>query len=377
MVEFDTHSLFIALGIAVAALTMHFFKSKFTSSPALRLPSVKEWASAQLGWRERIASLPSILRWTAFALFLLAYADPHSFRDVAPDHEDRPPVARRPSEGIAIYLVLDDSGSMYRDISVLTPDGRREKMSKIEMLKIVTEQFVRGDKQLRLPGRSNDLIGMIAFARSAQVVSPLTLDHALIEKKLRALTVNRDPTQVGTGIGYAIFKAVNLIAETRHFGQERLKEGKPAYQMKSAIILLVTDGFQETNPEDVENPLRTIAMDQAAKFAKDNDVKVYIVNIDPDIADDKYKNYRTLFDAVTTMTGGKFFMVDSSTNLVNIYHEIDKLEKSSLPTLGGADKELYPELFRRHSWYPILIALGLLSLMGSIIFDTVILRRVP
>ena len=84
MVEFDIHSLFIALGIAVAALTMYFFKSKFTSSPALRLPSVKEWASAQLGWRERIASLPSILRWTAFALFLLAYADPHSFRDVAP-----------------------------------------------------------------------------------------------------------------------------------------------------------------------------------------------------------------------------------------------------------------------------------------------------
>lgn len=377
MIEFTTHSLLVALGIAAVALSIYFFKKRFVSSTALNLPSVKEWTGARAGWRERIANLPSALRWTAFALFLLAYADPHTFREVAPEQDDRPPIMRRPTEGIAIYLLLDNSGSMYRDISVLTPDGRREKMSKIDMLKVVTEQFVRGDKHLKLPGRPNDLIGMITFARSAQVVSPLTLDHALIEKKLRALKVNRDPTQVGTGIGYAIYKAVNLIAETRHFGQERIKEGKPAYEIKSAVILLVTDGFQETNPEDVDNPFRTIAVDQAAKFAKENDVKVYIVNIDPEIAGDQYKNYRTLFDAVTKLTGGQFFMMDSSTNLINIYHEIDKMEKSALPPLGGADKELYPDLFRRYSWYPVLIFMGLLALIGSILLDTVVLRRVP
>lgn len=377
MVEFDLHRLLVACGIALFAVLCVFVRRRWYPSVELSIPSISSWCGAVVSWRERMAPLPGILRWAALAFFLFAYADPHTFHDVVSKDEPRPPFARKPTEGIAIYLLLDDSGSMNRDISVLTPDGRREKMAKMDMMKIVTQKFVMGDKQLGLPGRSNDLIGMITFARAAQVVSPLTLDHALIDKKLKAMKVNRDPTQYGTGIGYAIFKAVNLIAETRHFGQERLKEGKPAYDIKNAIIVLVTDGFQELNPEDSGNPLRSIAMDQAAKVAKQNNVKVYIINIDPNVAKDEFKDYRDLFDAVTHITGGKFFMMDSSTNLIDIYHEIDKLEKSVLPPLGGADKELYPDLFLRRSWYPMLILLGLLSLMGAILLDTIVLRRVP
>ncbi len=374
--EFDGHSTVIALIVACIAVGTYFFKKKFVLFVTLNVPSLNEWIGTNSGWREKTAKLSAILLWSAFAFFLLAYTDPHYFREQALDNED-PPLPPRPTEGIAIYLVLDDSGSMMREISVLTPDGRREKMAKMDMLKIVTEQFVSGNKELNLPGRPNDLIGMITFARSARVASPLTLDHALIEKKLREMGVNRDPEQLGTGIGYALFKAVNLIIETRHFGQERIKEGKPAYEIKSAVIVLVTDGFQETNDADKDNPLRTIAMDQAATVAKNNDIKVYIVNIDPEIARDQYKDHRTLFNAVTTMTGGKFFMMDSATNLVNIYEEIDKLEKSHLPAFGGVDKELYPDIFKRVSGYPLLIFLGLLALMGSILLETIFLRRIP
>ena len=79
------------------------------------------------------------------------------------------------------------------------------------------------------------------------------------------------------------------------------------------------------------------------------------------------------------MTGGKFFMVDNTANLEEIYKNIDQLEKSTLPqeVQSSLQKDLRPDLYRRISLYPYFVFAGLLALFASLLLDMTVLRRVP
>jgi Ca-activated chloride channel family protein len=308
----------------------------------------------------------------------LALIDPHYYDLRDSDHPPRDSSGdQTPVEGIAIYLLLDSSLSMEEPVNVTTEEGYRKNVTRLEMLKEVTKRFVEGDKTLGLKGRPNDLIGVVTFSRSAQVLTPLTLDHNVVLRELNGLKVNRDQSQLGTSLGYAIFKTANLIAATRNFGGEIVEKGKPSYDIKSSVILLVTDGFQETNPEDVNNHLRSIELPDAIEFAKEQGIRIYIVNIDPSISAEKYADHRKLFQLLTESTGGKFFFSEGSRNLSQIYAEIDRLEKSLLPAQSQSDKERMPHLYQRISLYPIFIAIGLLLLVCSVILETTFLRIYP
>lgn len=373
-IELNIKALILALLFGAILAAALFFLKKI-SRPHVKFSDVKRADAIQKNFKEQIAGLPLLLKYMALLFFVLAFIDFHSFSEKENADNDSKNM-NIPTEGIAIYLLLDNSGSMNTKLNIFTDEGTRESIRKVDLLKRVTNDFVSGNKSSELPGRPNDLIGLISFARTAQILSPLTLDHKLISKKLAAFDVNRDPTQLGTAVGYAIFKAVNLIRATNHYGQELVKEGKPAYEIKNSIILLVTDGFQEVNPDDESHPLRSIDMEQAAQFAKENGVKLYIVNIEPAFADDQFIEYRQLFQKVTEETGGKFFMVDQPQDLKSVYSEIDQIEKSRLPEFAVLDKESFPHLFKRISFYPYLIAMGMAALFLSIILKTTFLRRV-
>src|SRR5262245_45360596 len=186
------------------------------------------------GWSTKFHRLPDIFLYASLASFLLAFIDPHF---VIPKRESihlpKPP----PLEGIGIYLVLDQSLSMEEQVRVRQADGSTKTMSRIDLLKAVTTDFVNA--------RPQDLIGMITFARGAYIESPLTLDHQAILDKLKKLDIMRNKDQDGTSIGYAIYKAATIIAATRHYAETLQGEEKPAYEIKSNIIILVTDGIQE------------------------------------------------------------------------------------------------------------------------------------
>ena len=82
------------------------------------------------------------------------------------------------AEGIAIQMVVDASSSML-DLDLSPPD---KELTRLDVVKGVFRKFVSGDEASDLPGRPNDLIGMIRFAGYADPVCPLTLDHgALLE----------------------------------------------------------------------------------------------------------------------------------------------------------------------------------------------------
>lgn len=370
----DWNAFWIALFLLA---TFYFLYKKFLSvpTPHIKFSSLSLFAEGDTSNpKKRIYSIPAFLRYGALAFFFLAFLDPHFFIPLPPS--GRQPL-KEPLEGIAIYLILDQSGSMEEKVEALLPDGSRGTISKIDLLKETTKSFVES--------RPNDMIGLIGFARGAQVLDPLTLDHQAILKQLTNLGIQTTKGQEGTSIGYAVYKTANLIAATRHYAQELIKEGAPAYTIKNSIMILVTDGVPEPNPLDAGKRLRNMTLPEAAEYAKRTGIRLYVVNIDPGFTRAEYEPFRKQMKQSTELTGGRFFMIGDGGSLSRIYQDIDALEKSKLP--GEAElvqllqkklnKDQLPGLYRRFSLYPYLIALGLLSLLLSIFFETTLLRKVP
>jgi Ca-activated chloride channel family protein len=374
--KIDLIPLFTALLLGAIFFLGLKWKKNFRS-PYLGVSSLREFQTTEKGKRTFWRSMPEKLLWSAFFLFLLAFIDPRFYvRETLPEAPKR---KQDPTEGIAIYFILDHSGSMEE--AVPAPDGGRRKERKIDLLKQVTAQFIRGDPKLGLPGRGNDMIGLITFARGAQVLSPLTLDHQAVLKQLAKLDKIGDMEQDGTAIGYALFKAANLIAATRHYAQELSDKGEPAYTIKNYVMILVTDGLQDPNPLDKGKRLRNIDIPEAANYIKEQGIRLYAIAIEPKLSTEAYAPYRRLMNRVTELTGGKFYLMSSSSNLRQIYAEIDQLEKSTLPSslqdLADMEKDDRPDLYRRRSLAPYLIAASLLCLLLAIILDTTVLRKAP
>lgn len=316
----------------------------------------------QRTWKESLWKLPHYLLYAALFFFALAFINPYFNVQSLKTRENIQ--ANIPTEGIGIYLLVDQSGSMGESV-VANSDGE-EILPKIALLKKVTQKFIQG--------RPNDLVGLVAFARAPTVLSPLTLDHDIIQDDLKSIQVVNDPEQNGTAMGYAIYKTVNMIAATKHFGQQLRAQGKPTYLIENSIIMLITDGFQYPSPLDKENRLRNIDLDEAAVFAKENGVKVYLINIDPNIRDPEFQPQRNLMKRITELTGGQFFMMSDS-SLEQIFNHINRLEKSKISEIESESK--VQEIFTRKYLYPELIGYGMLLLFISVLLQCTIFKTVP
>lgn len=366
--EIDIKALIASLAVGALFYFLRQWQSNF-AVPCLYFSNLE--AFKESSGKSRWSTLPRRLNQLALFAFILAFLDPRLFIDnpASPSNQSQ----KIPTEGIAMYLVLDQSGSMTEKVF-----GERGSIKKVDLLKQVTKKFVEGDTQTGLNGRPNDLIGLIAFARAAHVLSPLTLDHAAILAELAKFAPIGEMDQDGTSIGYAIYKSANMIAATKHYAQELVDKGEPAYTVKSTIMILITDGMQDPNPLDKGKRLRNIDVPEAAAYAKEHGIRLYIVNVEPKLATEEFTPYRHLMQRAAELTGGKFYMVDGSTNLEGIYRDIDALEKSSLPeSLQSLSKDHRPDLYHRVSFYPYLIGLGLIFLFAALLLDATVLRRIP
>ncbi len=354
--------------------------------PAFYYPTTEGMDAAASSFKTLFHSLPKIFLGLSFLSLLAALADPKVTVPRPPQEVPAPLDVSQPSgppppvEGLAIYLVLDQSGSMAEEILTRDAQGRRSNSKKLNILKTITEKFIKGDPASGLDGRPDDMIGIVAFARSARVLSPLTLDHGSLLKKLRELEVVQSDDQQGTSIGYAIFKTANLIVATRHFAEKLETEGKPAYTIRSAVIVLVTDGLQENNPLDKGKKWRLMPIEEAASYAAANGIKLYIINVDPKFGSPEYAPERREMERNAAKSGGKFFIAGDKRNLAEIYSEIDELEKSHLPspqTGRSVSKAVVSGQFDERHLYKYLAGLALLLLMASVFLETLWTRSVP
>ncbi len=261
-------------------------------------------------WRWLRLTVPA-LRLAALACLIVAAARPQ-----VPNTSRRTVV-----EGIAIQMVLDISSSMLdSDLS----DGRELK-TRLDVVKDVFRRFVAGDEHL--PGRPNDLIGMIRFARYPDSVCPLTLDHAvLLDAVNETQTVihmdgsgrwrgNRDEdgTAIGDGLALAVERLKDL-KRTSGTGQQ--------FVIRSRVVILLTDG---------ENNAGMIAPEQAGELAAAYGIRVYTILAGTGQRTpwgERLPVNDAALRAIAEKTGGQYFHARDPRSLARIYGQIDALERT-------------------------------------------------
>ncbi len=264
--------------------------------------------------RARLAPIPAVLIAGAVVAMALALAGPRT-------GDDQTRIRR---EGIAIVMVVDRSGSMQaRDM--VKGDMN---VDRLEAVKAIFKQFVLGDDadqkwvDVATVGRPDDVIGLIGFARYADGLCPLTLDHGNLVNILDDLGIVRDRVEDGTALGEGLALAV-----------ERLR----GHQAKSKVVILLTDGV---------NNAGDIAPEQAAELASAHGVKVYAIGVGTDgIAHVPVRHPLTgqqvlqpirvevdedTLKAIAHQTAGRYFRATDAQALAEIYRQIDQLERTQI-----------------------------------------------
>ena len=315
---------------------------------SLQVSSVGLWKDVSAG-RARYLWIPVNLRRLALILLLVALARPQAGSTY--DMEV--------SEGIAIQLLVDVSSSM--DMNVRDLEGKNS--SRMDVAKEMVERFIAGDGDT-LHGRSEDLIGLITFARYADTRSPLTFGHDALLQIVRGLDVQERPNEDGTAYGDALALAAARLQniEELQFGQGSVQAGA----IESRVIILLTDG---ENNSGAHLPL------EAAGLAKAWGCRIYCISLGDtqDAASGEVRveqltaSERTL-QHISDETGGIFRQASDYESLLSVYEEIDRLERSEIATRSYD---------RVAEWFWLPLAVALLSLLVALILEASVLRVVP
>nr|WP_184017307.1 VWA domain-containing protein [Haloferula luteola] len=276
---------------------------------ALRLPSISDAREVGGRPRSRIGGWLQVLLLLGLAFLVVALA--------------RPQLGRGRTEietsGIDIALAIDVSGSM--EAMDFKLEGRQ--VNRLEVVKKVVEQFV-GER----PG---DRIGMVAFAGRPYLVSPLTLDHEWLKKRLDEVQIGR--VEDGTAIGSAIAASVNHLRDS---------------DAKSRIVILLTDGVNNAgaaNPVTAAEAAKTLGIKiytigagiegQAPMPVRDGFGRKRLAMMDVEIDEDSLRE-------IARLTGGRYFRATDTGSLEEIYDAINQLETTKRTVKKYED---YEELF--------------------------------
>ncbi len=327
---------------------------------AITFSSTAWLADLAPSWKQRLRWLPAALRVAALVLLIVALARPQEGRKQTIVD----------SEGVAIELVVDRSGSMQAmDFQV---DG--EPVDRLTAVKDVASKFVTGGDEL--PGRTSDLVGLVTFARHADGIAPPTLDHPYLIGQLRRVEIATDRNEDGTAIGDAIGLAVEKLTSLGKSDERKVK---------SKVVILLTDG--ENNAGDVD-PV------QAAELAATVGVKVYTIGVgtngrapvpvvDPFTGRTSLQWARVNIDETTlkkvaTATGGKYFRATDTASLEQIYKDIDRLERSRVEAKHFTDyRELAIEPVHLGALtLPPLVLVAFVLLTAQVVLSNTLFRQI-
>jgi Ca-activated chloride channel family protein len=341
--EWEFRDRWFLLLIVLAAPLVYWLATR--SPAAIRYSSLQLVDRAPRSWRARLANLPAVLLTLALLSLAIAFAGPRT-----PDAETK--VTR---EGIAIMMVVDRSSSMNaRD---LVPED--VSIDRLSAVKDVFRRFVLGDAEAG-EGRPDDMIGLISFARFADSLCPLTLDHGNLALLVDDLEIVDRRDEDGTALGEGLALAV-----------ERLRRN-PA---KSKVAILLTDGV---------NNAGAIEPKQAAELAASQDIKVYCIGagtrgVAPVPARDPFTGAailvpdyveidETTLQEIAARTGGRYYRATDRESLAEIYEEIDRLERTKITELR------YLQYHEHYGWF-VLAGLGLMGLAA--VMSGTVFRQLP
>jgi Ca-activated chloride channel homolog len=239
-------------------------------------------------------------------------------------------------EGIDIMIALDVSGSML---------ARDLKPDRMEASKDVAQSFIKG--------RPNDRIGLVIFSGETFTQVPLTTDHAILQNMFEG--IRSGMIEDGTAIGDGLATAVSRLRDS---------------QAISKVIILLTDGANNAGSID---PLT------AAEIARVFGIRVYTIGVGSyglapfpvqtpfgiQIRDIRADIDEPLLMQIADMTDGKYFRATDNEKFIQIYKEIDELEKSKIDVT---------EFRRKYEEYLPLAIFALVLLMVEFLLRTTFLR---
>ena len=359
---YSPHVLLLLVILPVLA----FVQLRKRRTASVKFSSLAGMKDCPRSLRLRFRPMLFIMRLLCLALLILALARPRKGTVLS----------NISTEGVAMEVVVDRSGSMGAEMNY-----QGETMNRLEVVKQVLKDFIGGGGKLK--GRSSDLIGLITFARYADTICPLIHGHNVLLEFLKNTEIVRLRSEDGTAIGDATALAAARLnkaeeeierrkAKLLSGGQAEEKKGRTDFEIKSKVIILLTDGI---NNAGKYGPL------QAAKLAREWGIKIYTIGIGSGQAFTTIQtilgSYKipmgrqldeSLLRAIADNTGGFYARADSGEDLVKIYNKIDKLEKTRVQSFQYTQ---YAERFG--PW-----ALGGLCLLGlEMLARCSVFRKIP
>jgi Ca-activated chloride channel family protein len=320
--------LFLWLLVIVPGIVAFYVLRQQKTSPSLQLPGLQPFEKAGNTFRNYLRHILFALRAAAITLLIIVLARPQKtdkFQNVT-------------TEGIDIILAIDISGSML---------ARDFKPDRLEASKNVATEFISG--------RPYDRIGLVVFSGESFTQCPLTTDHAVLINLLRE--IQSGMIEDGTAIGNGLATAVNRIKDS---------------EAKSKVIILLTDGV---------NNRGEISPSTAADIAKTYGIRVYTIGVGTQgtapypvqtpygvqYQDMPVEIDEAILKDISSKTGGKYFRATDNAKLVQVYSEIDKMEKSKIDVrqfIRKEEKFLIPAII-------VFILLALEALSGLTIYKNI------
>jgi Ca-activated chloride channel family protein len=327
-VTFAKPELFYLLLGLIPMIVWYVLRQK-KSKPSIQISSLEAFRKVPLTWKHSLRHVAFVLQLGVLALIITCLARPQSS-----DSWQNQTV-----EGIDIMIALDMSSSMLaRDFQ---PD-------RLEAAKSVATEFISG--------RQYDRIGLVVFSAESFTQCPLTTDRAVLINLFQNLKSGL--LEDGTAIGLGLANAVS-----------RLKDS----EAKSRVVILLTDG---------ENNRGEIAPITAAEIAKTYGIRVYTIGVGTigtapypvqtpfgvQIRDVEVKIDEKTLQDMAAITDGKYFRATNNKTLVEVYKEIDRLERSKIENKEFSKKN---EEYRRYAIGALVLALL------AMILQFVVFRHIP
>lgn len=308
--------LYLYLLLVIPAMIIFYILKQKKATASFSVPGLQPFEKAEPTFRVYLRHILFGIRTFAVALLIVVIARPQSvssYQDVS-------------TEGIDIVLALDISGSML---------AKDFKPDRLEASKSVATEFISG--------RPFDRIGLVVFSGESFTQCPLTTDHAVLINLMRE--IKSGMIEDGTAIGMGLANAVNRIKES---------------QAKSKVIILLTDGI---------NNKGEIAPSTAAGIAKTFGIRVYTIGVGTQgmapypvqtpfgiqYQDMPVEIDEDILKDIAQTTGGKYFRATDNDKLVQVYKEIDQMEKSKIDVRQFSTKE-------EKYMFPAIIAFCLIAI---------------
>lgn len=295
----------------------------------LTVPSVTPWKGKGSGKSVWMRHIPFALRTIAVAALIVAIARPRSSADFE----------KVDTEGIDIVMTMDISTSML---------ARDFKPDRIGAAKDIAIEFISS--------RPTDRIGIVVFAGESFTQSPLTTDRVTLINLMKEIETGliEDGTAIGNGLATAV---------------ARLKDS----DAKSKVVILLTDGV---NNRGEISPL------MAAEIAKTYGIRVYTIGVGAmgtapypvmtpwgvELQQVQVEIDEPLLRDIADQTGGKYFRATDNTKLMEIYGEINEMEKSRTTV------ESFPVYSEK---FMIFAVIALVALLLEVILKLFVIRRLP